>query len=225
MTGTQAFVPQPMELPPGQKGPRGSILRELKAEPGLGARELGTRLGLSLNAIRHHLKELELAGLVEYQRSYRGVGAPGFAYRLTTQGEGLFPTRLEGLLGQLLDHVVAREGRAMASAVLEEYFLELGRRFEEQVAGASTAERRAVVTRLLQEEGFMPEWRVGADGGETILLHNCPIRCVADRLPEVCEAETRFLRTVFGVSLERHEHRHAGAGACEYRLPTTEKSG
>ncbi len=225
MTAPSLATRPPVELPAGQKGPRGAMLRALKAEPGLGARELGERLGLSLNAVRHHLKELEVAGLVAYQREYRGVGAPGHAYRLTTQGEALFPTRLEGLLSQLLDHVVAQEGREKASAVLEQYFLELGRRFEEQVAGASAAERRVMVTRLLSEEGFMPEWRVAADGAETILLHNCPIRCVADRLPEVCEAETRFLSTVFGVSLERHEHRHAGAGACEYRLPAPEKAG
>jgi DeoR family suf operon transcriptional repressor len=201
------------------------MLRALKSEPGLGARELGERLGLSLNAVRHHLKELEVAGLGAYQREYRGVGAPGHAYRLTSQGEALFPTRLEGLLSQLLDHVVAQDGREKASAVLEQYFLELGRKFEEQVAGASVTERRVMVTRLLSEEGFMPEWRLAADGAETILLHNCPIRCVADRLPEVCEAETRFLNTVLGISLERHEHRHAGAGACEYRLPTSEKAG
>jgi DeoR family suf operon transcriptional repressor len=213
------------ELPPGQKGPRGSILVQLKAERGLCARELGERLGLSLNAMRHHLKELEVAGLIEYEREVRGVGAPAFCYHLTRQGEALFPNRLEGLLDQLLDHVVAREGRAAASAVLEQFFLELGHRFEEQVAGASPAERRVVVTRLLSEEGFMPEWRVAADGAETILLHNCPIRVVADRLPEVCEAETRFLTKVFGVTLERLEHREAGAGACEYRLPTEERAG
>lgn len=225
MTAPAFATRPPVEFPAGQKGPRGAMLRALKAEPGLGARELGERLGLSLNAVRHHLKELEVAGLVAYQREYRGVGAPGHAYRLTSQGEALFPTRLEGLLSQLLDHVVAQEGREKASGVLEQYFLELGRKFEEQVAGASAAERRVMVTRLLSDEGFMPEWRVAADGAETILLHNCPIRCVADRLPEVCEAETRFLCTVFGITLERHEHRHAGAGACEYRLPTTEKAG
>jgi len=197
---------------------------QLKAVRGLCARELGERLGLSQNAMRHHLKELEVAGLIGYQREVRGVGAPAFCYHLTRQGEALFPNRLEGLLDQLLDHVVAREGRAAASAVLEQYFLDLGRKFEEQVAGVSVAERRSVVSRLLSEEGFMPEWRVAADGAETILLHNCPIRLVADRLPEVCEAETRFLNTVFGVTLERHEHREAGAGACEYRLPTQEKA-
>lgn len=212
------------DLPPGQKGPRGSILVQLKAERGLCAKELGERLGLSPNAMRHHLKELEVAGLIAYEREVRGVGAPAFCYHLTRQGEALFPNRLEGLLDQLLDHVVAREGRAAATAVLEQYFLDLGRKFEEQVAGVSATERRVVVTRLLSEEGFMPEWRVSPEGVETILLHNCPIRVVVDRLPEVCEAETRFLSMVFGVALERHEHREAGAGACEYRLPTQEKA-
>jgi len=225
MTAPATSVRPPIELPPGQKGPRGGILCELKGAPRQTARELGDRLGLSLNAIRHHLKELEVAGLIEYEREYRGVGAPVFAYRLSTHGEALFPNRLEGLLGQLLDHVVEREGRAAASAVLERYFVELGRRFQESVAGLSAGERRVMVTRLLAEEGFMPEWRVAPDGADIVLLHNCPLRCIADRLPEVCAAETRFLSMVFGVPMERHEHREGAAGACEYRLPTTEKAG
>lgn len=222
MTAPTAALRAIVEFPPGQKGPRGAMLRELKAEPGLSAKELGDRLGLSMNAVRHHLKELEVAGLVEYQREQRGVGAPAFAYRLSSQGQALFPTRLEGLLTQLLDHVVAREGRAAAATVLEGYFQELGARFEERVAGATPAERRAQITRLLADEGFMPEWRVGADGGHSIVLHNCPLRCVADRLPEVCAAETRFLSRVFGVPMERHDHQLGGAGACEYRLPAEE---
>lgn len=219
---TAPTPPGATELPPGQKGPRGSILRALKGVPGLTARELGVRLELSLNAVRHHLKELEVAGLVEYGREQRGVGAPAFAYRLSAQGQALFPTRLDGLLGQLLDHVVAREGREAAVAVLDGYFQELCARFEERVAGMAPTERRQVVTRLLAEDGFMPEWRATADGGLSILLHTCPLRSVADRLPEVAEAETRFLTRLFGVPMERHDHHDAGPGACEYRLPAEE---
>lgn len=225
MTASLTALHAATEMPPGQKGPRGAILRELKAEPGQSARELGERLGLSLNAVRHHLKELEVAGLIEYEREQRGVGAPAFAYRLSSQGQALFPTRLEGLLSQLLDHVVAREGRDTAAHVLEGYFQELGARFEERVAGATLPERRAQITKLLADEGFMPEWRVAADGTRSILLHNCPLRCVADRLPEVCAAETRFLSRVFGVPMERHDHQLGGAGACEYRLPAEEWTG
>ena len=46
---------------------------------------LAARLGVSLNAARHHLKELEAAGLVRYERENRGVGAPVFLYRLSSR--------------------------------------------------------------------------------------------------------------------------------------------
>ena len=46
-------------LPEGFEGPRGSILVELKRDGALSAKSLAARLGLSLNAIRHHLRELE----------------------------------------------------------------------------------------------------------------------------------------------------------------------
>jgi DNA-binding transcriptional ArsR family regulator len=78
-------------LPVGYKGPRAAILVELKLSPGRTARDLGCRLGLSLNAIRHHLRELEVDGLVAYEREQRGVGAPVFAYRLSAAGEAVFP--------------------------------------------------------------------------------------------------------------------------------------
>ncbi|MCI0408855.1 MAG: helix-turn-helix domain-containing protein, partial [Acidobacteria bacterium] len=63
-------------MPLGQKGPRGEVLVQLKRSHRLSARELASRLEVSLNAARHHLKELEAAGLVSYQRENRGVGAP-----------------------------------------------------------------------------------------------------------------------------------------------------
>ena len=89
---------------------------ELKKARRLTAKDLAARLDISLNAVRHHLKELEAEALVEYERQHRGVGAPAFAYRLTSAGEELFPRRYEATLSDLLDHVVEREGRAGAVA-------------------------------------------------------------------------------------------------------------
>ena len=105
--------------PLGHKGPRGFVLTQLKREQRLTAKQLATRLGTSLNAARHHLKELEAEGLVEYEREHRGVGAPAFAYRLTAAGEALFPRRYAETLTAVLDHLVAREGRETAVTMLE----------------------------------------------------------------------------------------------------------
>src|SRR5215211_5960604 len=120
--------------PLGQKGPRGAMLLQLKREQPLTAKQLAGRLGVSLNAARHHLKELEAEGLVEYEREHRGIGAPAFAYRLSASGQALFPRPYEETLTALLDHMVERDGREAAVALLESYFGSLARRIEGELA-------------------------------------------------------------------------------------------
>jgi DeoR family suf operon transcriptional repressor len=174
-------------------------------------------MGVSLNAIRHHLKELEAAALVQYERQHRGVGAPAFAYTLTSAGEALFPKRYEATLTELLDHVVQREGRAGAVAVLEARYTALTRRLQEELAGATPAQRMSAVTRFLSDDGYMAEGTASSQGG-TLIEHNCAIQAVAERFPEICAAEARFLAAVLGAQVDRQEHILRGCSACEYRV-------
>jgi DeoR family suf operon transcriptional repressor len=201
----------------GVRGPRGDILLQLKRTPDLAARDLGARLGYSLNGVRHHLKELEAEGLVEYQRRHHGVGAPVFVYRLTAAGEALFPRRYEATLLEFLDHVVARDGRDAAVRVLATHFTELAGRLGESLKGASARRRLEVVASALSDEGYMAEWREQHNGSfATLTEHNCAVKAVAERFPELCQAEARFLETVLGGPVERRTHMLAGCGACEY---------
>jgi DeoR family transcriptional regulator, suf operon transcriptional repressor len=205
----QTFVPH--------KGVRGALLVELKKARRLTAKGLSAKLGLSLNAVRHHLKELEAEGLVEFEREYRGVGAPAFSYRLTQAGEAVFPRRYEATLSDFLDHVVEREGRASAVAVLEGRYAALTRKLQEQLEGIGPGERLAIVARLLTEEGYMAE-AIASAGGGTLTEHNCAIRAVAERFPEICAAEAKFLAAVLGAEVHREEHMLSGCNACEYRI-------
>ena len=191
---------------------------ELKRSGAVPAKGIAERLGLSLNAVRHHVKELEAAGLVGYERENRGVGAPAFVYRLTPAGEALFPRRYEDAVGRLLDYVVAREGRAAAVDVLESRYKELALRLRSALAEASPEERVTIVTRALAEEGYMPEIRSGKASGMQLVEHNCPIQQVAERFPEVCEAEARFLEEVLGAEVTRGHHIVSGCGICEYHV-------
>src|SRR5438445_12180220 len=75
------------------KGLRGAILLELKCSQPLTANELAAKLDVSPNAIRHHLKELEIESLIAYDREQRGVGAPTHAYRLSPDGQPPSPKR------------------------------------------------------------------------------------------------------------------------------------
>lgn len=204
-------------LPVGLRGARGSVLLELKRAHRLTARELASRLGVSLNAVRHHLKELEAEALVEYERRHSGVGAPAFAYRLSQAGEALFPRRYEATLTELLDHVVEREGRAAAVAVLESRYDTLTRRLQVELAGATPPERMAAVARLLSDEGYMAEGTASSQTG-TLVEYNCAIQAVAERFPEICAAEARFLAAVLGAEVDRKAHILSGCSACEYRV-------
>jgi len=205
----------PVSFPLGLRGARGLVLIELKRAHRLTAKELATKLGLSLNAVRHHLKELEAEALVEYERQHRGVGAPAFAYQLSAAGEALFPRRYEATLTELLDYVVEREGRATAVAVLEARYDALTQRLQNQLAGATPAQRMAAVAQLLSDEGYMAE---GSAETGTLIEHNCAIQAVAQRFPEICAAEARFLAAALGAEVDRHEHILSGCSACEYRV-------
>jgi DeoR family suf operon transcriptional repressor len=207
-------------LPVGYKGPRASILVELKLLPGMTSKELGGRLGLSLNAIRHHIKELELAGLLDHEREQRGVGAPAFVYRLSQAGEQVFPRRYEAALTDVLATLVEREGRDAVVGALEARYAALLRRLPADLAGLPSAERLALVTRLLNDDGFMPEWEGSAEGG-TLTEHNCAIRAVAERFPEICAAEERFLSAALGAAVDLRAHVLDGCSACEYQVQFT----
>jgi DeoR family suf operon transcriptional repressor len=164
--------------------------------------------------------------MVEYERRHRGVGAPAFAYRLTPAADTLFPRRYEATLNELLDHVVEREGRAAAVSVLEARYAALTRRLQSELEGVPPVERLVAVARLLTQEGYMAESSVSTDSG-TLVEHNCAIQAVAERFPEICAAEARFLAAVLGADVDRQGHILSGCSACEYRVrftPAEEKT-
>ena len=208
----------PVRCPPGQRGPRGEVLVELKRAQPLTARDLAGKLGISLNAVRHHIKELEAEGLVAYDRRHRGVGAPAFAYRLSPLGEGLFPRRYEATLLQFLDQIVERDGRDAAVRVLETHFDNLAERLRAETAGLAPARRLEIVAQALADEGYMAEADARTATIGTLTEHNCAIQSVAERFPELCAAEARFLEDVLGAAVDRRAHILAGCGACEYHV-------
>lgn len=208
---------QPAELPLPYKGPRALILSSLKRVGGLTTRDLAQSLGLSINATRHHLRELEEEGLIGFAREQRGVGAPTHTWHLTASGQALFPQRYKELLTEVLERVAAQAGRQAVVAALETRFLDLASTLRVELEHALPAERMEAVLRVLAEGGYMAEWREES-GGLRLTEHNCAVRALAERFPEICEAEARFLTEVLAAAVERESHMLAGCTACEYRV-------
>jgi DeoR family suf operon transcriptional repressor len=199
------------------KGFRGEILLELKRAQPLTARELAVKLGVSANAVRHHLKELEAEALVSYGREQRGVGAPTFAFRLAPEGEALFPKRYEQILTELLDRVSAKQGRDAAVGMFDDLYSDLTRKLQAELAGVAPEGRLEAVARVMNDAGYMAEVD-GRNGAFRLAEHNCAIRSVAERFPEVCAAEAKFLQAVLAATVERTTHIVGGCNACEYTI-------
>ena len=208
-------LPSPHLAP--HKGPRGDILLELKRAQPLTAKQLAEKLGVSPNAVRHHLKELEAEGLIVYGREQRGVGAPTFAFRLSEAGEALFPRRYEETLTEVLQRVSEKAGRSAVVELLEDHYATLTRRLQSELDGVADSGRVAAIARLMSEAGYMAEWHE-AEGTFRLSEHNCAIRAVAERYPEVCAAEEKFLQAVLGGAVDRRTHIVSGCNACEYAI-------
>jgi DeoR family suf operon transcriptional repressor len=201
----------------GHKGLRGDVLLELKRAQPLTAKELAETFGVSANAVRRHLKELEAEGLVDYRREQRGTGAPTYTYRLSLDGEALFPTHYGEALTDVLAYVAQQDGRDAVRALFAQRFRSHADRLRVELVDASLEARVAAVVELLSGQGFMAAWSVEAD---TLKLteHNCAVRTVAEQFPEICAAEAEFLREVLQTDVQRDSYIPDGCNACLYSI-------
>ncbi len=205
----------------GFRGVRAELLVTLKKAQPLTAHELGARFGLTTNGLRRYLKLLEEEGLVRYARTVHGVGAPVFAYSLTPAGEALFPQQYVSVLATALDALRAQQGTAAVAGVLELEWNRLADEAGPVLEGLPLEERVPLVAELLSAKGYMAEAvQVERSAGEpavpTLRIHNCAVREIAERFPEACAAEAKFVERLLGVPLVRGAHRKDGCGRCEY---------
>lgn len=207
--------------PIGYRGTRGEILTALKMSQPLTTKELADRFGVTPNALRRHLKELENEGIVRYQRDIRGVGGPVFAFSLTDAGEALFPRGYERALSEILDLVRQQQGDEGLVQLFQRRWDEIARVARPELERLPVDQRATRLAELLTSLGYMAEARPVAGALPVLTEHNCAIRLIAERFPEVCAAEERFIADFLGAPVTRQAHIAKGANCCEYCIEKT----
>ena len=202
--------------PLGYRGTRGEILIALKMSQPLTTKELADRFGVTPNALRRHLKELENEGIVRYQRTIHGVGGPVFAFSLTDAGEALFPRAYERALTEILDLVREQQGDDGVVQLFQRRWDEIARVARPELERLPVEQRATRLAELLTSLGYMAEARPVAGALPVLTEHNCAIRLIAERFPEVCAAEERFIADLLGAPVTRQAHIAKGANCCEY---------
>ena len=200
----------------GFRGIRGDVLIAVKKAQPVTAKSLAASFGLTPNALRRHLKELSTEGLVRCARQVHGVGGPELAYSLTEAGEALFPRAYDSTLTTLLDGVRAQSGPDGVVALFRAQWEHIAGGAREELAALPLSERAQLLAELLTSHGYMAESAAAGAAEALIREHNCVLRAVAERFPEVCAAEEAFLAEFLGAAVERRKHIASGASCCEY---------
>lgn len=188
---------------------------------------LAAELGASRTGVLQQLRALEQAGLVGRQTVRHGVGRPRHVYDITDLAQALFPAAYDGLATGLVAAVRAVGG----DDLLEEVFQARRRQATERVRGrlaerlpdgASLEERARELATIQDEQGYLAEALIGADGVIRIREHNCAIHRVATNHQAACRAELELFGDVLGVAVERETHIAKGDRCCTYRIAATD---
>lgn len=189
---------------------------------------LAELLDLTPAAIRRHLGVLLERGLVDSreQRVYgqRGRGRPAKVFFLTDAGRADFYQAYDDLAIAALEYLAEQAGEQAVSAFAATRMDELREVYAAARADAPDAAPTDVLTEALTRAGFVATVRP-AMAGEQICQHHCPVAHVAERFPELCEAETRVFSELLGSHVQRLATIAHGDGVCTTHVPRLDQGG
>ncbi|MGH9058921.1 MAG: helix-turn-helix transcriptional regulator [Acidimicrobiales bacterium] len=220
---------EPVELAPSETAgtdsglagfsvPVRALLEELKSTGDASADELAAALGVTVSAVRQHLRPLEQQGLVAHRDERPGPGRPRRRYCLAPAAESLWPKRYGQLTNQLLGFMEAVDPGLVAQA-FEQRGAERARRAAVRLAGKPFDERVRELAAILDEDGYLADATRVEPGFWRVNEHNCAVLDVARRYDHACTSELAFLRdAVPDAAIERVAHIVSGAHSCVYEI-------
>jgi len=197
------------------KSTRDRILQTLLHQPRASINKLAEAVGINPISVRHHLTNLQMAGLVDAQEERHGVGRPRLVYVLTEEGMERFPTRYLRLTTRLLAQMKESMPQPMVSKLFTQVAEDLAAEYTEQLKGMSMEERLETVKTLLAEEGFTVEWEKTEDGYR---IHEitCPYLQIGQNHPEVCTVDQTLISRMLAVPANKVECILSGSAHCTY---------
>jgi predicted ArsR family transcriptional regulator len=204
-------------------GLRRAILVRLRHDGPSSPESLATALGLSRTGVLQQLHALEAAGLVSRQAVKHGVGRPRHVYDVTAAAQDLFPTNYDGLASGLLAAIRSLGGEPLIDEVFEERRRQtrdrLRRRLDDTLPpDAPLIDRARELAVIQDEQGYLAEAVIGADGVIRLVERNCAIHRVSSEHAAACQAELDLFRELLGTNVERETHIAAGDRCCTYRI-------
>ena len=222
---TSAGAPQE-ELATGERSTRNRVARSILDHGPSTATELAGRLGLTQAAVRRHLDTLVADDVVEAreQRVYgaRTRGRPAKVFALTDCGRDAFDQSYDTLAADALRWIQERFGGDEAVvAFARARIAEQAAAYRAAIEAAAPEERTEALAKALSADGYAATARSAPlpQQGEQLCQHHCPVAHVAEKFPQLCEAETEIFSQLLGTHVQRLATIAHGDGVCTTFIP------
>ena len=222
-------------------GTRERVCREVLARGPVTASELADVLGITPAAVRRHLDLLVADGLATTwdgdgpAARRRGRGRPARRFVLTDAGHAAMATAYDDLAAAALQFLAEVAGEDAVRRFATARAGSLAARYGPAVdaAGADPQHRADALAGALSVNGYAATTRpspTGAapsrqDAGVQLCQGHCPVQHVAERFPQLCEAETAAFSELLGVHVQRLATLASGAHVCTTHVPATANPG
>jgi predicted ArsR family transcriptional regulator len=194
------------------------VLATIKRREEATADELAEVLAISASAVRQHLSALRSAGFVEARQDRGHTGRPADRYHATAASEPLFAAGSD-LTTELLGYIEEEDPELVSRIFTRRRHRLVEAAQDLSIGSASTRERVAALTSLLDGQGYLADFDELADGRYRISLHSCPIWAVAQRHRQACDSELGAIRDLLpDAMVDRITHKAAGSYACAYEI-------
>lgn len=183
--------------------------------------EISSELQLTSAGIRRHLTTLEDAGLIEQfeaeEPDRRGRGRPPKYYQLTSRGRGTFGQSYDELALLAIEELIKAGGPDAIRRIAESRFEGVRADFEERLAADPELTPVAALTAALDASGYFAS-SIECGDGVSVEQRHCPIVRVANRYPELCQAEAAIIAEMLGADVESHDTIAQGQHSCVLRV-------
>jgi len=207
----------------GSSSLRRDILVQLRREGPSSPEHLASTLHASRTGVLQQLRALESAGFVDRRTVRHGVGRPRHLYDVTPSAQVAFPSNYDALAAGLIAAIDAVGGDELLGEVFDirRQLLadQVRSRLAERLPLDAPLEARVRELAVIQDEqGYLSNATVDADGAIRLHECNCAIFGIASQSSAPCDAEMDLFRDVLGADVIRETHIASGDRSCTYRI-------
>ena len=194
---------------------RMEVLELLRRKGRCSAETIASDLGVTTNAVRQHLTNLEREGFVVNHPERSGRGRPALLFSLTERADAAFPKRYGQLATMVLQEVQEMGGPEALDEVFARVAERHARSIEHDLEGLDFDDKLKRVVAWIGRAGTLVEQRETSEGVK-VTIHNCPFRNTALKFPQVCSLTPQLITRLIGTSVSQADSIHRRDPYCSF---------